>query len=125
MPQRSDIMRYKAGSCFEITLDISDVPDATFQSATFCRGGSEAEWPLVETEKFGRAEHRSHPNLLTLYLTPGLPEGYEDDETRSVEEILGQLNVKLGYTDPESGEPRDCVTELRVILMCDFRMRYL
>ena len=67
--------------------------------------------------KFGRAEHRSHPNLLTLYLTPGLPEGYEDDETRSVEEILGQLNVKLGFKDPESGEPRDCVTELRVIIM--------
>jgi hypothetical protein len=115
MPQRSDIMRYKAGDCFEVTLDISDVPDATFQSATFFRGGSQTDWPLAETEDFGRCEFRSAPDLLALHLTPSLPDGYEDDLTLPVEEILGQLNIKLGFKDPKSGENRDCVIELRVI----------
>lgn len=115
MPHRSDILCYKAKNCLEITLDISDAPDATFQSATFCRGGSEIDWDLVSTRDYERAEFRSQPNLLTLYLKPRLPKGHQDDPNRPVEEILGQLNVKLRYRDAQSGATRHSVTKLEVI----------
>jgi hypothetical protein len=115
MPKRSNIMRYKASQCFEIILDISDAPDAVFKSATFYRGRVEIDWPLLENKKIGRAEFRTPPNLLTLYLVPQLPKGEKDIPTRPLEQILGQLHVALSCKDPKSGSTRTRTTKLKVI----------
>jgi hypothetical protein len=115
MPKRSNIMRYKAGHCFEIILDISDAPDAVFQSATFRRGGTKIDWPVFEIKKGRRAEFRTPSNLLTLYLVPRLPKGERDQPTRPLEQILGQLHVALTCNDPTNGSPRTHVTKVRVI----------
>jgi hypothetical protein len=104
MPKRSDIMRYKRGGCFEITLDISDAPDAVFQSATFCRGGAEIDWKVIKHKRIGRGEFRSQPDLLTLYLKPRLPKGQRDDPTRPFKQILGHLKVSLTRTGPEGAQ---------------------
>jgi hypothetical protein len=115
MPQRSDIMCYKAGACFELTLDISDTPDAIFHSATFYRGKTEIDWPLIEIDKMSRGQYRSSPDLLTLHFKASLPDGEVDDIALPIEQTSGQLNVKLKYNDRDSGSVMDAVTEIRVI----------
>jgi hypothetical protein len=92
MPKLSHIKRYKVGDCFEVILDISDAPAATFERATFSRSGAEVDWPLLRTKKLGLAEYRLPPDLLILYLIPGLPDGQVDDPAQPV---LGRLEVFL------------------------------
>jgi hypothetical protein len=99
----------------EVTLDISDAPDAKFESATFCCRGSEIEWPIFESKQYGRAEFPSRPDLLTVYLTPQVSEGVNHDPDGPLEEIMGHLDIKLIYKDPESRKDRHCVTKLKFI----------
>jgi hypothetical protein len=113
MPKRSDFLRYRAGDCLEVVLDISDAPGARFESATFHRGGVEMTWPLLENAKIGRAEFRSLPDHLILFLVP--PKEMNDDPSLPLDQIQGTLEISLTYDDPKLGTTRVSVPQFLVV----------